>query len=294
MAAAIGAGLPVAEADRLDGRRYRRRHHRSRRHLARRHGHAGSVRVGGDKLDEAIINYISRNYGMLIGENTAENIKKTIGSAFPGTEVREMEVSGINKAEGIPRKFTISSNEILEALTEPLNNIVSAVKSALEKTPPNSAPTSPKKGMVLTGGGACLRDLDRLLMEETGLPVVVAEDPLTCVARGSGLALEKMDKARQHLRLRVTPIRGSLRPLATTTILQAGTGAAGAVVALCGDLHLVMVLDAKFRYLEIGRQALAVVLQPLQQLAHSPARGSFDQPGEYFQTVGTLQDETSA
>ena len=98
--------------------------------------YAGSVRVGGDKLDEAIINYISRNYGMLIGENTAENIKKTIGSAFPGTEVREMEVSGINKAEGIPQKFTISSNEILEALTEPLNNIVSAVKSALERRRP--------------------------------------------------------------------------------------------------------------------------------------------------------------
>ncbi|HNN46164.1 MAG TPA: rod shape-determining protein, partial [Azospira sp.] len=156
--------------------------------------YAGSVRVGGDKLDEAIINYISRNYGMLIGENTAENIKKTIGSAFPGTEVREMEVSGINKAEGIPRKFTISSNEILEALTEPLNNIVSAVKSALEKTPPELGADIAEKGMVITGGGACLRDLDRLLMEETGLPVVVAEDPLTCVARGSGLALEKMDK----------------------------------------------------------------------------------------------------
>jgi rod shape-determining protein MreB and related proteins len=193
MAAAIGAGLPVAEATgsmvvdigggttevgviSLGGMVY-----------------AGSVRVGGDKLDEAIVNYISRNYGMLIGENTSENIKKTIGSAFPGAEVREMEVSGINKAEGIPRKFTISSNEILEALTEPLNNIVSAVKSALEKTPPELGADIADKGMVLTGGGALLRDLDRLLMEETGLPVIVAEEPLTCVARGCGMALEKMD-----------------------------------------------------------------------------------------------------
>jgi len=156
--------------------------------------YAGSVRVGGDKLDEAIINYISRNYGMMIGENTAENIKKTIGSAFPGAEVKEMEVSGINKAEGIPRKFTISSNEILEALTDPLNQIVSAVKSALEKTPPELGADIAEKGMVLTGGGALLRDLDRLLMEETGLPVIVADEPLTCVARGCGMALEKMDK----------------------------------------------------------------------------------------------------
>jgi rod shape-determining protein MreB len=194
MAAAIGAGLPVAEATgsmvvdigggttevgviSLGGMVY-----------------SGSVRVGGDKLDEAIINYISRNYGMLIGENTAENIKKTIGSAFPGSEVREMEVSGINRAEGIPRKFTISSNEILEALTDPLNQVVSAVKSALEKTPPELGADIAEKGMVLTGGGALLRDLDRLLMEETGLPVIVADMPLTCVARGCGLALEKMDK----------------------------------------------------------------------------------------------------
>jgi len=130
----------------------------------------------------------------MIGENTAEKIKKNIGSAFPGAEVKEMEVSGINKAEGIPRKFTISSNEILEALTDPLNQIVTAVKSALEKTPPELGADIAERGMVLTGGGALLRDLDRLLMEETGLPVIVAEEPLTCVAHGSGLALEKMDK----------------------------------------------------------------------------------------------------
>jgi rod shape-determining protein MreB len=193
MAAAIGADLPVGEATgsmvvdigggttevgviALGGLVYK-----------------GSMRVGGDKFDEAIINYIRRNYGMLIGETTAELIKKEIGSAFPGSEVREMEVKGRNLAEGIPRSFTISSNEILEALTEPLNQIVSAVKSALEQTPPELGADIAEKGMVLTGGGALLRDLDRLLMEETGLPVIVADDPLTCVVRGSGKALEKME-----------------------------------------------------------------------------------------------------
>jgi rod shape-determining protein MreB len=155
--------------------------------------YSGSVRVGGDKFDEAIINYIRRNYGMLIGETTAEEIKKTIGSAFPGSEVREMEVTGRNLAEGVPRSFTISSNEILEALTEPLNSIVSAVKIALEQTPPELGSDIAKKGMVLTGGGALLRDLDRMLMEETGLPVLIADDPLTCVVRGSGRALESLD-----------------------------------------------------------------------------------------------------
>ena len=194
MAAAIGAGLPVGEPTgsmvvdvgggttevgviALGGLVYK-----------------GSVRVGGDKFDEAIINYIRRNYGMLIGETTSEQIKKGIGSAFPGSEVREKEVKGRNLAEGIPRSFTISSNEILEALTDPLNSIVSAVKSALEQTPPELAADIAEKGMVLTGGGALLRDIDRLLMEETGLPVVVAEDPLTCVVRGSGMALEKIER----------------------------------------------------------------------------------------------------
>ena len=194
MAAALGAGLPVEEATgsmvvdvgggttevgviSLGGIVY-----------------AGSVRVGGDKFDEAIINYIRRNYGMLIGETTSEEIKKSIGSAFPGSEVREKEVKGRNLAEGIPRSFTISSNEILEALTEPLNQIVGAVKTALEHTPPELGADIAEKGMVLTGGGALLRDIDRLLMEETGLPVICAEDPLTCVVRGSGMALEQMDR----------------------------------------------------------------------------------------------------
>jgi len=194
MAAAIGAGLPVSEAAgsmvvdigggttevgvmSLGGMVYK-----------------GSVRVGGDKFDEAITNYIRRNYGMLIGEQTAELIKKTVGSAFPGAEVREMEVKGRNLSEGIPRSFTVTSNEILEALTDPLNQIVTAVKAALEQTPPELASDIAERGMMLTGGGALLRDLDRLLLEETGLPIHVAEDPLTCVARGSGIALERMDK----------------------------------------------------------------------------------------------------
>jgi rod shape-determining protein MreB len=194
MAAAIGAGLPVSEAAgsmvvdigggttevgviSLGGMVYK-----------------GSVRVGGDKFDEAIINYIRRNYGMLIGDPTAESIKNTIGSAFPGAEIREMEVKGRNMSEGVPRSFTISSNEVLEALSEPLNQIVSAVKIGLEQTPPELGADITERGIMLTGGGALLRDLDRLLIEETGLPVLVAEDPLTCVVRGCGMALERMDK----------------------------------------------------------------------------------------------------
>jgi rod shape-determining protein MreB len=194
IAAALGAGLPVSEPSgsmvvdigggttevgviSLGGMVYK-----------------GSVRVGGDKFDEAIVNYIRRNYGMMIGEQTAEAVKKEIGSAFPGRGVREMEIRGRNLAEGIPRSFTVSSNEILEALTDPLNQIVSAVKIALEQTPPELGADIAERGMVLTGGGALLGDMDRLLAEETGLPVLVAEDPLTCVARGSGIALERMEK----------------------------------------------------------------------------------------------------
>lgn len=194
MAAAIGAGLPVSEASgsmvvdigggttevgviSLGGMVYK-----------------GSARVGGDRFDESIVNYIRRNYGMLIGDPTAELIKKEIGSAFPGSELREMEVKGRNLSEGVPRSFTISSNEVLEALSEPINSIVSEVKRALEETPPELGADIAERGMMLTGGGALLRDLDRLLAEETGLPVLVAEDPLTCVVRGCGMALENMDK----------------------------------------------------------------------------------------------------
>lgn len=193
MAAAMGAGMPVEEASgcmvvdigggttevaiiSLNGIVY-----------------SASVRIGGDKFDESIINYVRRNYGILIGETTAERIKQEIGAAFPSTEMRELEVRGRNLAEGVPRSFTLNSNEVLEALQEPLSGIVGAVRAALEQAPPELAADIAERGMVLTGGGALLRDLDRLLMEETGLPVIVAEEPLTCVARGGGRALELMD-----------------------------------------------------------------------------------------------------
>jgi rod shape-determining protein MreB len=156
--------------------------------------YSASVRIGGDRFDEAIINYVRRNYGSLIGEATAERIKHEIGSAYPGDEVREIEVRGRNLAEGAPRSFTLNSNEILEALQEPLAGIVGAVKTALEETPPELGADIAERGMVLTGGGALLRGLDRLLMEESGLPVVIADDPLTCVARGGGRALEMLDE----------------------------------------------------------------------------------------------------
>jgi rod shape-determining protein MreB len=193
MAAAIGAGLPVEEATgsmvidigggtteiaiiSLSGIVY-----------------AESVRVGGDRFDEAIVSYVRRNYGSLIGDATAERIKEEIGTAYPGDEIREIDVRGRNLAEGIPRSFTLNSNEVLESLQEPLSAIVSAVKSALEQSPPELASDIAETGLVLTGGGALLRDIDRLLSEETGLPVIIADDPLTCVARGGGKALEWVD-----------------------------------------------------------------------------------------------------
>jgi rod shape-determining protein MreB len=156
--------------------------------------YSASVRIGGDRFDDAIINYVRRNYGSLIGDATAERIKFEIGCAYPGNEVREIEIKGRNLAEGLPRSFTLNSNEILEALQEPLAGIVEAVKTALEKTPPELGSDVAERGMVLTGGGALLKDLDRLLMEETGLPVIVAEDPLTCVARGGGRVLEMIEE----------------------------------------------------------------------------------------------------
>ena len=193
MAAAIGAGLPVTEASgsmvvdigggttevgiiSLGGMVYK-----------------DSVRVGGDKFDEAIINYVRRNYGVLIGDHTAEIIKKTVGVAFPTKQVLEMEVRGRNISKGVPSSFTIRSNEILEALSDVLGQMVVAVKNGLENTPPELGADIANKGMVLTGGGALLRGLDLLLSEETGVPVLIAEDPLTCVARGCGMTLERLD-----------------------------------------------------------------------------------------------------
>src|SRR5690554_3010764 len=194
MAAAIGAGLPVEEAQgsmvvdigggtteiaiiSLNGIVY-----------------SESIRVGGDRFDEAIIGYVRRHYGSLIGEATAERIKEEIGCAYPGGELREIDVRGRNLAEGIPRSFTLNSHEILDALQETLASIVAAVKNALEQSPPELASDIAERGLVLTGGGALLRDLDKLIAEETGLPVIVAEDPLTCVARGGGKALEMIDQ----------------------------------------------------------------------------------------------------
>ncbi|MEX0385449.1 MULTISPECIES: rod shape-determining protein [Spiribacter] len=194
MAAAIGANMPVGEArgsmvlDIGGGT--------SEVAVLSLNGivYSASVRIGGDRFDEAIVNYVRRNYGILIGEATAERIKHEIGQAFPGNEVRELEIKGRNLAQGIPRSFTLNSNEMLEALQEPLSGIVGAVKTALEQTPPELGADVAERGIVLTGGGALLRNIDRLLMEETGLPVVIAEDPLTSVARGGGRALELMDE----------------------------------------------------------------------------------------------------
>lgn len=194
MAAAIGAGLNVDEATgcmvvdvgggttevaiiSLNGVVYR-----------------DSVRVGGDRFDEAIVAHVRRRYGSLIGDATAERIKLEIGCAFAGSELREIDVRGRNLAEGVPRSFTLNSDEILESLQDPLASIVQAVKSALEQSPPELAADIAESGIVLTGGGALLRDLDRLISEETGLPVIVADDPLTCVARGGGHAMERMDR----------------------------------------------------------------------------------------------------
>ncbi len=190
MAAAIGAGLPVEDAAgsmvvdigggtteiaiiSLGGIVY-----------------ADSVRIGGDVFDDAIISYVRKQYGSLIGDATAERVKQEIACAFPMDEVREIDVRGRSLAEGVPRSFVLTSEEILSALQEPLTGIVSAVKGTLEKSPPELAADIAERGIVLTGGGALLRGMDKLLSAETGLPVIVAEDPLTCVARGGGKALD--------------------------------------------------------------------------------------------------------
>ena len=194
MAAAVGAGLPVQEArgsmvlDIGGGT--------SEVAVISLNGivYAQSVRIGGDRFDEAITNYVRRNYGILIGETTAERIKIEIGSAYPGQTVREITVKGRNLSEGVPRAFTLNSNEILEALQDPLQGMVSAVKQALEQTPPELGSDVADRGIVITGGGALLRDIDKLITEETGVPAVIAEDPLTCVARGGGRILELMDE----------------------------------------------------------------------------------------------------
>ena len=192
MAAAIGAGLPITEASgnmivdigggttevaviSLAGIVYSK-----------------SVRVGGDKMDEAIVQYIKRKYNLLIGDRMAEIIKIELGEAYPGAEVLHMEVKGRDLVSGIPKTTEIDSNEIREALSEPVTAIVDAVRNCLERTPPELAADLVDKGIVLAGGGALLRNLDVLLREETGLPVVTAEDPLSCVVLGSGKVLDEL------------------------------------------------------------------------------------------------------
>lgn len=156
---------------------------------------AKSVRVGGDKLDEAIVHHMKRKYNLLIGERTAEHIKIEIGSAYPmeNNEEETLEVKGRDLVTGIPKTLMIGSNEVREATSEPINAIVEAVRIALERTPPELAADIVDKGIVLAGGGANLRNLDHLLREETGLPVVIAEDPLSCVVLGSGKVLDHID-----------------------------------------------------------------------------------------------------
>ena len=197
MAAAIGAGLPITEPSgnmivdigggtsdvaviSLAGIVY-----------------AKSVRIGGDKLDEAIIQHIKRKYNLLIGERTAELIKINIGTAYPMQEELTMEIKGRDLVAGVPRTLTVSSEEIRDAIAEPVKGIVDAVKVTLERTPPELAGDIADRGIVLAGGGALLKNLDTLLREETGLPVFLAEDPLSSVVIGAGKALEELDILRQ-------------------------------------------------------------------------------------------------
>lgn len=200
MAAAIGAGLPVTEPTgsmivdigggttevavlSLGGIVYSR-----------------SVRVGGDKMDEAIISYIRRHHNLLIGESSAEKIKKHVGAACPPEDGKgkEMEIKGRDLINGVPKEITLNEQQISESLTEPVSQIVEAVKIALECTPPELSSDIVDKGIVMTGGGALLHNLDKVLSEATGLPVFVADDPLSCVALGTGKVLEEY-KVLKHI-----------------------------------------------------------------------------------------------
>jgi rod shape-determining protein MreB len=154
--------------------------------------YANSTRVGGDKMDEAIINFIKRKYNLLVGERSAELIKIEVGTAYPEPDIRVMEVKGRDLVAGVPKTLEVKSDEVLEALQEPINAVVESVKVALERTPPELAADIVDKGIVMVGGGALLRNLDILLRETTGLPVMIAEDPLTAVALGTGRCLDEM------------------------------------------------------------------------------------------------------
>lgn len=190
MAAAIGAGLPVAEAtgsmvvDIGGGT--------SEVAVISLGGivAARSVRVGGDELDNSIIQYIKRKYGLLIGERTAEDIKVTIGSAFPLEPEMEMDIKGRDLADGLPKNIVITSVEIREALADPIAEILDAIRTTLERTPPELAADIIDHGISMTGGGALLQGIDRLIEKETGMPVHIAENPLDCVAIGTGMFLD--------------------------------------------------------------------------------------------------------
>jgi rod shape-determining protein MreB len=156
-----------------------------------------SVRVAGNEMDEAVIQYIKKKYNLLIGERTAEQVKFEIGSAFPLDEPMTMEIKGRDLIEGIPKTLTVTDAEIREALQEPVSIIVNAVRVALERTPPELSADIVDRGIVLTGGGSLLKSLDRLLREETGLPVSVAEDPLSSVVLGTGKMLSDFDLLRK-------------------------------------------------------------------------------------------------
>ncbi|MEG0012711.1 MAG: rod shape-determining protein [Cellulosilyticaceae bacterium] len=153
-----------------------------------------SLRIAGDEFDEYIVSYIKKEYNLMIGERTAEQIKVTIGAAYPMTEEATMEIRGRDLVTGLPKILTITSREVTDAIKEPVNAIVEAIKSTLEKTPPELAADIMESGIMLTGGGALLKGLDTLISLETGMPVNIAEDPLDCVARGTGLALENIEK----------------------------------------------------------------------------------------------------
>lgn len=160
---------------------------------------SSSVRVAGNKMDESIAAYIKKKYNLMIGDGTAETIKMQIGSALPLEEELKMEVRGRDQVSGLPKTIIVRSSEVRDAMSEVLADIVRAVKGVLEQTPPELASDVIDKGMVLTGGGALLRNMDRLLAQETGVPCYIAEDPLSCVAIGAGLALERLDVMRRNL-----------------------------------------------------------------------------------------------
>ncbi len=196
MAAAIGAGLPVTEAN---GSMVVDIGGGTAEIAVISYGgivYSRSVRVGGDKFDDAIINHLRRKYSLLVGAPTAEKLKMTLGTACAQSTRREMNVKGRDLINGVPKSLRLDDSDILEALIEPVNAIVEGVKVCLEQTPPELSADIVDKGIVLTGGGALLCGLDSLLRDETGLPVTVADNPLHCVVLGSGRVLEELDKMR--------------------------------------------------------------------------------------------------